>query len=214
MVSVLGTRHDAVSRGQVSPGAQHDSDLQLVKQPDEGGDSVAGAAVSTVTGPEPQPVGEIDLSEMRVTVQHSFDAPVERTWQVVSDLPLMAGFSPEVQELSWDDDARTSFTATNERGGRRWTITGFVTERHAPLLLRWTVSDPARPSSTWSNQLSPHSGARTLVVHTFAHGPGNSLVRQMVQQDLSAKASVLDWRRRMLEADMSASLRAAAEILR
>jgi uncharacterized protein YndB with AHSA1/START domain len=151
----------------------------------------------------------VDLSDMTVSVQHRFAAPVERVWPLVSDLPAMAAFSPEVVELRWDDDARTRFTATNRREGREWTVPCHVVAREAPRLLRWTVLDPAHPSSTWSYALTPTDDGGTLVEHRFAHGPGTSLIRMVVEADPSRTAEVVAGRSRMLAADMLAGLRAA-----
>jgi uncharacterized membrane protein len=152
----------------------------------------------------------VDLSSMRVSVEHVFDAPAQRVWELVSDLPAMAAFSPEVAALTWDDEERSRFTATNRREGHEWTVGGHVLVRDAPRLLRWTVLDPAQPSSTWEYALSGTADGRTLVEHRFAHGPGPSLVRMTVEADPGRQADVVAGRSRMLAADMRASLEAAA----
>jgi uncharacterized protein YndB with AHSA1/START domain len=154
-----------------------------------------------------------DLSTMQVSVQHVFDAAPPEVWALVSDLPAMAAFSPEVAALDWDDAARSRFTATNRREGREWTVSGHVLVRDAPRLLRWTVSDPAHPSSTWEYALTPTAEGGTLVYHRFAHGPGVSLVRRMVEADPARAEAVVAGRSRMLATDMLAGLQAAAASL-
>jgi hypothetical protein len=155
----------------------------------------------------------VDLSGFSICVEQLVRAPAEAVWAVVADLPGMSARSPEVVTLAWDDDAQRTFTATNTRGGRTWTVTGHVVERVPPAVLRWTVSDPAHPSSTWAYRLQVADGG-TLVVHTFAHGPGSSLVRQQAESDPARGARVVAWRGEMLRGDMTASLRAVADQFR
>lgn len=155
----------------------------------------------------------VDLSGFSVSVEPLVRAPAEAVGAVVSDLPGMSARSPEVVTLAWNSDAQRTFTATNSRGGRTWTVTGHVVDRVAPTLLRWTVSDPAQPSSTWRYRLQDADGG-TLAVHTFDHGPGSSLVRQQAESDPASAARVVAWRGEMLRADMTASLRAVADLFR
>jgi hypothetical protein len=127
----------------------------------------------------------------------------------------MAVHSPEVVPLTWDDPDQRRFTATNSRGGHTWTVPGHVVERAAPHLLRWTVLDPAHPSSTWAYALRPQDegeGMGTVVTHTFAHGPGPSLVRHQVEQDPARTTEVLAGHTAMLREDMASSLRACARL--
>ena len=144
-----------------------------------------------------------DLSAMAVTVERVLAAPLPDVWALVSDLPRMAGFSPEVESLVWTDPV--TFTAVNRTGGSRWTVTGHVVERRAPTLLRWTVLSPRRPSSTWSYELVPAGGA-TRVVHRFQHGPGPSGVRGAVEARPAAAAQVVAERSAQLAAGMTESL--------
>lgn len=152
-----------------------------------------------------------DLSGMTVQVHHRFDAAPEQVWALLSDLPRMARLSDEVTELSWQQ-VDLVFRAVNRLDGREWTVTGHVVEREAPRLLRWTVLDPACPSSTWSYELAP-DGAGTLVTHAFAHGPGPSGVRYAVEADPSRRDEVVRGRSAALAAGMAASLQEAARLL-
>ena len=152
----------------------------------------------------------VDLSGFRVVVVQHVPATPDAVWAVLSDLPGMAERSPEVVSLEWDDPDQRTFTDTNARGGQRWTVRGHVVAREAPVLLRWTVLDPAHPSSTWSYELQPDTDG-TRVVHTFVHGPGPSLVRQQAEQDPGRTADVVAGRTQMLHDGMAASLQDVAE---
>jgi len=151
-------------------------------------------------------VTAVDLSGMTVTVAHLVDAPVDEVWALVSDLPRMATFSPEVERLTWT--GATTFSAVNRQGGSTWTVTGHVVDRRPPTLLRWTVLAPEHPSSTWSYELLA-SGSTTRVVHRFEHGPGPSGVRGAVEADPDRAEQVVAARSAQLAEDMRASLQRA-----
>ena len=147
-----------------------------------------------------------DLSAMAVTVERVLAAPLPDVWALVSDLPRMAGFSPEVESLVWTD--ADTFTAVNRIGGSRWTVTGHVVDRRPPTRLQWTVLTPSRPSSTWSYELD-REGEGTRVVHRFQHGPGPSGVRGAVEARPAAAARIVAERAAGLAAGMTESLRLA-----
>ena len=147
-----------------------------------------------------------DLTAMSVVVERVLAAPLADVWALLSDLPRMATFSPEVESLTWTD--AVTFTAVNRTGGSTWTVTGHVVDRRAPTRLRWTVLAPASPSSTWSYELVA-AGGGTRVVHRFQHGPGPSGVRRSVEALPAAAERIVAERRDQLAAGMTESLRLA-----
>ncbi len=150
------------------------------------------------------------LLDMTVVVEHRFGAPPAEVWSLLTDVPRMAGLSPEVAEVTWLD-ART-FAATNRRGGMEWQVTGHVLEAAAPTTFVWCVSDPERRSSTWRYDITPlESGSH--VRQEFRHGPGMSMVRHVIEGGADP-AETIGWRSRLLADDMSAVLAAADGILR
>ena len=145
-----------------------------------------------------------DLSQMVVVVRHRFPAPAQAVWDLLSDLPAMAAFSDEVAVLTWTGPR--TFAAMNRLGDREWTVDGHVVQADPPHVLRWTVLDPACPSSTWDVMLLPDGAAATVVTQRFSHGPGPSGVRSAVEADPSRLEDLVAERTAMLRQAMSASL--------
>jgi hypothetical protein len=86
-------------------------------------------------------------------------APVERVWELVTDIGLPARFSAEFLGASWLDDGprlAARFVGRNQhpRIGE-WETTSTVT-RYEPLrAFGWAVTDPDNPSSSWWFVLDP-----------------------------------------------------------
>jgi uncharacterized protein YndB with AHSA1/START domain len=99
----------------------------------------------------------VDLSAMVAEVEVRFPAPVRVVWELLTDLPRMAAWSPEVASVRWVagggcvEGAR--FVAHNHRGGADWRVTGEITVVRPVSRLEWVVGDVARPSSTWTYEL-------------------------------------------------------------
>ncbi|MER7761644.1 SRPBCC domain-containing protein [Streptomyces sp. NPDC097619] len=160
-------------------------------------------------------MGDDPLDALRVAVERYFAAPPERVWDLLTDVPAMALWSPEVVEARWltrpvAEGAR--FRATNRRGGMEWSVVCHVLASEAPTRFVWCVSEPARPSSTWSYDLAPRDGG-TLVTQRFRHGPGASLVREMAAARGADADGIVRWRADMLAADMAGVLERAAGAL-
>ncbi|MCB5167461.1 SRPBCC family protein [Streptomyces bambusae] len=155
------------------------------------------------------------LDALRVEVEQYIAAPPEQVWAMLTDVPEMARWSPEVVEASWLDrpvSEGARFRATNRRGGMEWSVTCHVLASEAPTRFVWCVSDPASPSSTWSYDLAPRE-AGTLVTQRFQHGPGASLVREMASARGADADGIVRWRAEMLAADMAGVLARAANVL-
>jgi len=82
-----------------------------------------------------------------------------------------------------------------------WTVTCHVLEASAPTRFGWCVSDPAKRSSTWSYDLEPAPGGGTRVRERFHHGPGQSMVRMMIETRGADPAEAIGRRARMLAED-------------
>lgn len=80
-------------------------------------------------------------------------APIERVWDLVTDINLPAEFSDEFVGAEWVDDgpalgARFVGRSHHEALGD-WETTCWV-ERYEPLhVFGWAVSDPDNPSASW-----------------------------------------------------------------
>lgn len=86
-------------------------------------------------------------------VEIRIDAPIDRVWQLVSDINLPAQFSNEFLGAHWLDDtvgvgARFQGRNHHEALGE-WETTSFV-NRYEPLrAFGWAVTDLDNPSTTW-----------------------------------------------------------------
>lgn len=90
-------------------------------------------------------------------------------------------------------------------------MTGVVTEVERPRTFAWVMldrdGDPERPSSRWRYELEPgDSPDRTLVRHSFVHGPGQSGLREMIQSNPEIAELILDVRLGELRKHMTETL--------
>ena len=81
------------------------------------------------------------------------DAPIERVWQLVTDINLPARFSTEFLGARWLDDspgigARFQGRSQHPAMGE-WETTSFVNRYEPRRAFGWAVSDPEHPSSSW-----------------------------------------------------------------
>ena len=88
-----------------------------------------------------------------VEVEMVIDAPVERVWELISDINLPARFSTEFRGADWLDDGPAlgaRFVGRNEHSALgEWETTSWI-NRYEPLReFGWAVSDPTNPSATW-----------------------------------------------------------------
>ena len=81
------------------------------------------------------------------------DAPIERVWELVTDIGLPARFSSEFTGAEWLDDGPAlgaRFVGHNHHAAMGdWETTSWV-DRYEPLrAFGWVVSDPDNPSASW-----------------------------------------------------------------
>src|SRR5439155_21012353 len=81
------------------------------------------------------------------------DAPVERVWQLVTDINLPARFSTEFLGARWLDDdpcVGARFQGRNHHDSiGEWETTSFVQRYEPPRAFGWAVTDLDHPSSSW-----------------------------------------------------------------
>jgi uncharacterized protein YndB with AHSA1/START domain len=101
-----------------------------------------------------------------IEVDVLIDAPIERVWQLVTDINVPARFSTEFLGAEWLDDvpcAGARFKGRNHHSAMgAWETTSFVT-RYEPLLaFAWAVADPDNPSASWWFELEQEPGGVRL----------------------------------------------------
>lgn len=114
-----------------------------------------------------------------VEVDTYIEAPPERVWDLVTDIALMAEFSPELQSVSWADGAEGPAHGREFVGRNRhmdigeWETRSFVTECARPSVFAWAVTDVEHPSATWRFTLRPE-GSGTRLSQWMRIGPARS----------------------------------------
>jgi uncharacterized protein YndB with AHSA1/START domain len=137
--------------------------------------------------------------------------PRAQLWELVTDMPRVAEWSPECIEVTWAGDETATvgarFSARNRfpdgvvRDG-----VGIVTEVVPTRRLAWVMlDDNGAVGSQWSYDLAAGPSPRcTIVHHRFEHGPGVTGLRIVAASDPTAVARRLG----ELAANMSATLAA------
>ena len=105
---------------------------------------------------------------MTATVRRSIEiqAPAERVWALVSDLPGMGRFSPENTGGAWvrggGPVVGAVFRGTNAHGRRRWSTRCTVTRSEPGAAFAFEVRAGGLPVAEWSYALEPTTGGCTL----------------------------------------------------
>ena len=93
-------------------------------------------------------------------------APIERVWELVSDIELPARFSSEFLGARWMEGERkvgARFAGRNHHDAiGEWETVSFVTRYEPPRSFAWAVSDPAHPSASWWFDLHEEGGGTRL----------------------------------------------------
>ena len=118
---------------------------------------------------------------MQGSVTVHIDAPADRVWDLVSDIPRIGEFSPETFEAEWLDGATGPSTGARFRGHVRRNGRGPVYWTHCQVVVcepgrefTFAVTGPGnRTVITWGYRLQPggeggEGGAGTDVTESFA----------------------------------------------
>ena len=155
--------------------------------------------------------GQVYADCPAVTVEVYIEAPPERVWPMVSDIHLMPGLSPELQEVAWLDGATGPalgyrFTGRNSnRYNGTWETVSTVIECDEPRCFAWAVGDPGRPAATWRFTLRPE-GAGTVLEQHARMGPGRSGMNIAIDAMPDKEARIVFVRLREWEAAMTRNL--------
>lgn len=163
----------------------------------------------------------MDLTDVRVDVQVTVPAPVERVWDLLTDVTRIGEWSPECVRAEWAEGGGqrpgARFRGRNRAGDREWSVTCVVVEAERPRSFAWVVLDGAedvdRPSSRWRYDLEPLADGTTRVSQRFAHGEGESGVLWAIEKRPEKATKIIERRREMLRANMLQTFAAMEAVL-
>jgi uncharacterized protein YndB with AHSA1/START domain len=162
---------------------------------------------------EEEPVRYADGPTVEVDVV--VRAPVERVWELVTDIGLPARFSAEFVSATWIDDGprlAARFVGRSRHAAMgEWETTSTVTRFEPLRAFAWAVSDAERPSSSWWFELDPgpdgvrlRQGARM--------GPGRSGLNFAIDRMPEKEERIVARRLREFEANMRATVEGIKQI--
>ena len=137
------------------------------------------------------------------------DAPIERIWQLVTDIELPSRFSGEFVGATWLDEGpregarfvgRNSHPAIGE-----WETTSIVNRFDPPHAFGWCVTDVDEPSAVWWFQLDEEDGSVRLRQHAQM-GPAPSGLSIAIDAMPEKEERIVARRLAEFEANMHATL--------
>jgi hypothetical protein len=138
----------------------------------------ARAAVPGRTGPTRRSYRRIMTPPPKVISRGTtINAPAERVWELVSDLPSMGAYSPENAGGAWVGGATgpalgAAFRGRNGRGLRRWSTRSTVTRCEPGRAFAFAVRAVGMKTSEWAYELQPEgSGCRLTETWTDRRSP-------------------------------------------
>lgn len=123
-----------------------------------------------------------------VEVFAAIHAPVERVWELVSDITLMPDLSAELQRVEWADGfdrpcPGAQFLGTNRHDAiGTWTTRSQITACEPPRVFEWAVGDVTAPAAVWRFDLSPATDG-TQLRYSARLGPGKSGVTMLIDRE-------------------------------
>jgi uncharacterized protein YndB with AHSA1/START domain len=144
-----------------------------------------------------------------VEVEVLVRAPVERVWELVTDIGLPARFSAEFLGATWLDDGpglAARFVGRNQHKAMgEWETTSTVSRFEPHKAFAWDVSDPDNPSSSWWFLLDPGPDGVRLRQGTRM-GPARSGLSFAIDRMPDKEERIVARRLQEFEANMQATL--------
>lgn len=141
-----------------------------------------------------------------VEVSIDIEAPLEVVWSLVSDINLPAQFQGEFQSAEWVDDGPAlgaEFRGKNERNGRQWETSSWVSEYTPNAAFGWAVQDRDNPGATWVFRLAPTATGTQLTFHRRL-GPGPSGITAIIAKNPANEEEIIAFRNAEQTANMQA----------
>ncbi len=130
-------------------------------------------------------------------VEIDIDAPVERVWDLVTDIDLPAQFSEEFQGATWLDDGPAP--GARFRGRNRhpaigeWEVDCTVEVFAEGRSFGWSSVDASNPGARWRFDLEPVGDASRLRF-SMSIGPGPSGITMAIEARPDKEARILQRR--------------------
>ncbi|WP_328356260.1 SRPBCC family protein [Mycobacterium sp. NBC_00419] len=159
------------------------------------------------------------MAQPVVEVSTEIAAPIERVWELVSDITLMPPLSTELQSVRWADSFDAPCLGAQFLGTNRheavgvWTTRSHITVFEPPRTFEWTVGDPEGPAAIWRFDLSPATNG-TRLRYSSRLGTGKSGVTMMIEREPQRAAEIVDTRMEQFRQSMTvvvAGVKALAE---
>ena len=119
------------------------------------------------------------MTSTSATLSRSVDvqAPADRVWALVSDLPAMGQLSPENAGGQWRNGAQgpavgARFKGTNRSGWRRWSTAVTVTACEPGRRFAFAVRSAGLPVATWAYDVEPQGDTSCRVTETWTDQRG------------------------------------------
>ncbi|MBM7439989.1 SRPBCC family protein [Streptomyces sp. HB132] len=149
-------------------------------------------------------------------------ASPERVWEVLADVEAMAGWSPELMEVEWQDGATSPAVGARYIGHNehpmngRWRTVAHFTESDPARTLTWCVldvdgrygeptEDPEHRMATWSFTLAPDADG-VVLRQPVTIGPGPSGVNTHIERTPGKEEAIIAYRVGELGKGMDATL--------
>jgi hypothetical protein len=137
------------------------------------------------------------------------DAPLERVWELVTDINLPAQFSNEFRGASWMDEGPavgSRFVGRNwHKAMGEWETVSIVNRFEPMRDFGWCVSDVDEPSATWWFELEP-TPEGTRLRQGARMGPAPSGLSIAISAMPEKEERIVARRLEELEANMRATL--------
>ncbi|WP_214407959.1 SRPBCC family protein [Pseudonocardia lacus] len=144
-----------------------------------------------------------------VQVEVLVEAPVQRVWDLVTDIALPARFSAEFVGASWLDEGprlAARFVGRNRHEAfGEWETTSTVSRFEPMRAFGWAVADPDAPSATWWFELDDGPDG-VLLRQGTRMGPGRSGLNVAIDRMPDKEERIVARRLREHEANMRATV--------
>lgn len=144
-----------------------------------------------------------------VSVQTSMSGDVQRIYDLVSDLDVMASFNTEFQGGEWVSGrpraVGAAFVGRQKMGDREWESTSTVVQADEGSCFAWAVGEVEAPVATWTFTLVS-SGSGADVEYSFVHGPAESGLTEAIAAAPDRESEIIEGRLAVLQENMIRTL--------